>query len=187
MPQLAEHQLRVGGIAKIVANGWEDRELAQKTVLTCLVHDMGNIVKFGNLSDPKWIAVREEFKKKYGRDAHKATCNILKETGLAEYAEYLEEEAAMYRKENLTLSDFENCGRPALMTLYADLRVTPIGVVSMEERIQDLENRYGKPRFERKWNQVLEKYIRSLCKNEPALITEKDVTPLFDELLTIKI
>lgn len=187
MPQLAEHQLRVGGIAKLVTEGWKSKEEARKSVLACLVHDMGNIVKFDDKIGEKWIKVREEIRQKYGADAHSATCAILNEAGLSEYAKYMEEEAEMYGKSGLTLLDFQTCSRPALMIMYADLRVVPSGVVSLEERIQDLENRYGKPRFERQWDKVFEGYIKTLSVRNPASINESDVTPLFDEMLTMDI
>lgn len=183
MPGLTEHQLRVGGIAKLVTEGWKSKEEARKSVLACLVHDMGNIVKFDDKIGEKWIKVREEIRQKYGADAHSATCAILNEAGLSEYAKYMEEEAEMYGKSGLTLLDFQTCSRPALMIMYADLRVVPSGVVSLEERIQDLENRYGKPRFERQWDKVFAKYVQSLTNLRIDDINEEDVTPLFPELL----
>lgn len=187
MPNLADHQLRVAGIAKLITDEWADKKIAKECVLACLVHDMGNIVKFDDKIGEKWIAVREEFKVKYGADAHTATCAILDEAGLSVYTKYMQEEADMYGKGGLTLSDFHICSRPALMIMYADLRVVPTGVVSLEERIDDLGKRYGEPRYERQWDKVFNEYIRTLSKKDPATITESDVTPLFPELLELEI
>ncbi|KKU46745.1 MAG: hypothetical protein UX64_C0002G0001, partial [Microgenomates group bacterium GW2011_GWC2_46_7] len=46
MPQLATHMLRVAGVGKLITDSWNDRELATKSVIACLVHDLGNLAKF---------------------------------------------------------------------------------------------------------------------------------------------
>ena len=77
MPQLREHQLRVGGIVRLITNDHD-------SIITALVHDMGNIVKF-DLDKPynkidaveKWKIEQEHVRATYGRDAHEATYAIL--------------------------------------------------------------------------------------------------------------
>lgn len=187
MPQLVEHQLRVGGIAKLITDEWEDRAVAQECVNACLLHDMGNIVKFRGLTDPAWIAVQKEYHDKYGVDAHEATIGILMDAGLAKYAELIEEEKRLYEATPTERTIFEQYSKPAIVVLYADLRVMPDGVVSIEERTQDLIKRYQNKRTENIYGPPTEEYVQGLTSVEIAKITENDVQPLFDELLTVEI
>lgn len=175
MPQLQQHQLRVGGIVALITN---DRD----SILTALVHDMGNIVKFGTLS-PEWDLVQQDFIQKYGTDANEATIKILKEANLLKLKKYMEQESDFY-KNRMSVTDYTTISLPALLTLYADTRVAFNGVVSMEDRIVDLETRYQKYRDDRIWGPKLEAYVQTLTDRDIASITEADVEPLFDELLT---
>lgn len=179
MPQLREHQLRVGGIVKLLSNDHD-------SIVTALVHDMGNMAKFTNL-DEYWSREQEIFWSKYGRDAHEATFTILKEAGLDRFSKYLIEEGRAYDRSDLDIEFFESLSNPALLTLYGDLRVSITGVTSMAERIADLEKRYGGARPESSWADLFEKYIENKFKYPLTSITEASVTPLFDELLTYTI
>lgn len=187
MPQLREHQLRVGGIARLITDDHD-------SIVTALVHDMGNIVKF-DLDNPvtlisdveKWKIEQEHVRKTYGRDAHEATYAILAEAGLDKYNTHLRDEGRAYDNETLDIDFFESMSKPALFTLYADMRVSVDGVVSMQERIEDLERRYGAPRTESKWANKLEDYIQSIASIDVRTITEESVEPLFDELLTMTV
>lgn len=183
MPQLETHMLRVAGIAKLITRDWQDQITAEKCVKLCLLHDMGNMAKF-QLDEKyaEWKPVQEEFWRKYGREAHQATCLILEDAGLREYRELIDEESHFYHT-ILEKDDYRDVSLPAVLTLYADSRVSMIGVVPLEERIVDLETRYKEHRSDRLWASKLESYVQSLTIVEVARITEADVEPFFDELL----
>ncbi len=199
MPQLATHQLRVGGIAKLITDSWKDKEMAQRVVNACLIHDMGNIVKF-DLSDqvqeklkmmkpaelPFWRERQQKYRGLFGKNAQTATHSILRAEGLDRYVTYLENEAQLY-KMRPRREDFLIAGKPAIMVLYADLRVGPKGVITMQERIEDLLERYGGERAESKWGASLEGYIQELSAVDLVTITETLVVPLFESLLDYEI
>lgn len=189
MPQLVTHMLRVAGVGKLITDSWEDRELAGKSVKACLLHDLGNIAKFDlqnpmmNIDNlPYWQEVQKEVWDKYGREAHAATYAMLEELKLGEYVEYLKAEAKLYETEDPS-GLWQTTPRPAMVVLYADLRVIPSGVVGMEERISDLEKRYGEGRAEARWGKQLEEYMQTLTSINVREICESAVTPLFTELL----
>ncbi len=179
MPQLREHQLRVGGIVRLITTDHE-------SIITALVHDMGNIVKFSNL-DSYWSKVQEKFWNEYGRDEHAATDKILREVGMDRYADYFNEESKAYDNDSLGVSQFSTMSKPAVFTLYGDLRVGINGVCTMEERLTDLEERYHYERPERKWAGEFENYIQTLTELDLQTIDEESVSPLFDELLTMTV
>lgn len=188
MPQLATHMLRVAGVGKLITDSWEDRELAEKSVRACLVHDLGNLAKFklGPQYQAEWGPRQEELWSKWGHDAHEATYGMLRELGLGEYVEYLLAEAKLYEEEP-SENDFVVTPKPALVVLYADLRVAITGVVSLEERIADLTKRYGDFRAETRWGKILEEYMQTLTTVNLRSITEESVTPLFAELLSYNV
>lgn len=202
MPQLVRHQLSVAGITKIITDQWSEKEIARKSVLASLLHDMGNIVKF-DLSDEAqakfqtqkdtpnidlvyWRKVQEKYRAKYGQDAHEATIGILKAESLNEYAEYMIEEANLYHS-SPTRAMLSAASYPAVMVLYADLRVTPRGVVSLDERIDDLQRRYGDFRPESKWGATLEGYVQESSKLNISTIDDEQVTKYAEELLRYEI
>ena len=193
MPQLATHMLGVAGVGKIITNSWEDRAVANKCVKACLLHDLGNIVKF-DLSSPVmpienimyWQEVQRVVRQKYGADAHEATYAMLAELKLDEYIGYLKEEAIMYVRDPKP-DDFVGASRPSLIVLYSDLRVVPKGIVSMKARIADLIKRYVDDRAESRWGKDLEIYIQTLTKVDVTTISDRDVAPLFSDLLAIEI
>ncbi len=183
MPQLREHQLRVGGVVRLITNDHD-------SIVTTLVHDMGNIVKFdlgksGLAEDEleRWLAEQKQTREMYGTEAHEATYTMLKEVGMTKYVQYLKEEGKAYQRDDLDQEFFINLSKPALLTLYGDLRVGINGVTSIQGRIEDLESRYGAPRPESPWIEKLESYVQTLTMMEIKNIREEMVVPLFDELL----
>lgn len=194
MPQLITHQLRVGAIAHLITRKWGNRVVAHDAVVASLLHDMGNMAKFkldnpiipiDNL--PYWQAEQRRFWDTYGTEAHAATYAILHELKLDQITQYLLVEATFYDNSSVTRDVFVAAPHPAVIVLYGDLRVAIEGVVSLEERLVDLERRYGGIRPERAWASDLEGYLQSLTDLDIRAITEADVTPLFDELLTLTV
>lgn len=188
MPQLAEHQLRVGAVGAIVAENWKgevDLELATKL---CLLHDMGNIVKFSELTDPYWRRVQQEYRDRYGKDAHVATKGILAEAGLGHLNRYIDEESELYFAE-AGGEELEVASPEAVILLYADFRVKPEGVVSYQERVEDLRERYGggKSPTWYGWTQAFEKWLNNQVELDPAEIDEAAAKKRWDRLLEVEI
>ncbi len=80
---------------------------------------------------------------------------------------------------------------------YADVRVTPFGVVSLEKRLVDLEQRYGnkypgeamkKKRAEfQNYLRKMESQIFQNCSLKPADITEAKIVPTMKELKNVEV
>jgi hypothetical protein len=198
MPQLQRHMLRVAGVGKIIAEHWRDKCDVKLITELCLLHDMGNIVKFdlsteavktkmfGVPTDLEyWRKIQNEYRQKFGQDAHSATKGILAEAKLERFNKFIDEEHKLYfaeaRERELSKVSLE-----AIILMYSDCRVTPSGVVSYRERIDDLSARYGgvgTPTWY-DWTYGFEDWMQSKVKIDLNSITEASVTPLFDELLT---
>lgn len=197
MPQLQTHMLRVAGVGKIVAENWAGKCDAKLVTDLCLLHDMGNVVKFdlsegavktkmfGVPTDLRyWREVQNEYREKFGKDAHVATKGILSQEKLDRFNRYIDEEHALYFAEAKG-KELDKASAVAIILMYADCRVTPSGVVSYRERIDDLKDRYGGVGTLTwyDWTFWFEKWMQSKVKIDLQSIKEESVTPLFDELL----
>jgi HD domain len=209
MPQLAEHQLRVAAVGDLICKHitltptLSQRE-RKDVVLACLLHDMGNILKF-DLSKTKsvlnleidvgfWQKVKEEYRQKYGDDEHQAALKIAREAG-----------ATGKVIELIDCIGFDNGGTNAetkdfskKICAYSDMRVGPKGVISLEERMADLRVRYDnkfhmmggseekRTKFENGLREI-EQQIFEHCSIKPEDITEAAIADKKERLKGFKI
>lgn len=202
MPQLAEHQLKVAGVAKLVCDNSAQKQEADDIIAACLLHDMGNVIKFdlsvtdrllpGRFSSEElafWQRVKDEFMAKYGKDEHHATVKIIQEIGISERVVGLVDCIGFQNgKSNAESGDWgkETCA-------YSDMRVGPAGVISLEQRFQDLRVRYDhkhrlmggneglRLEFEAGLRQI-EKQLFEKCRIRPEEITEERVLAEADKM-----
>src|ERR1051326_6306162 len=183
MPQLAEHQFRVAAVADLIAQNFEGEIDRENIVKACLLHDMGNIVKFHfDENDTElskllkgqdlgfWKQVQQEYMTKYGQNSHDATGNILKELGIGGRVYELVD--CIGFDKGLENAQTEDYGKK--ICAYSDMRVKPQGVVSLEERFSDLRKRYEHHREGTDRRDVFEKSLREIenqifaqCKIRP--------------------
>jgi len=199
MPQLATHMLRVGAVGKMVAENWIDGCDVKFVTDLCLIHDIGNIVKFDliNRNEEKfgkidnalyWQQIQQNYWDKYGHDAHDATVEILQDAELHKFTNLITEEEKLYFAEAKDES-LKQASVAAIILMYADCRVKPEGIVSYRARIDDLKARYGgvgTPTWY-DWTYWFDNWMQSKVKIDLNSITEESATPLFDELLSTQI
>lgn len=189
---LAEHMVRVAVVGHVVASNWigetADVEL---TTLSCLLHDIGNVVKF-NLDKPvvkipnldELRETQKMFRAKYGSSAHEANVAIIKEIGRDDIAEIIEIEHDIFGK---SMSKIQGAPLPAQILLYSDVRVMPKGIVSMQERIDDLIARYGDKKYDMRHFPEFEEYLQRMTSIDITTIAESVVSSYFDEMLTLEV
>lgn len=198
MPQLQEHQLKVAGVASLIINNLSLIINKREIIIACLLHDMGNIIKF-DLSQAKnilnldldlnyWQGVKDEYIKQYGSDEHLATIKIGKELNLSgRILDLIYCVGFGQAEDNLKGGDLAK-----QICAYADMRVMPKGVVNMDARFADLRVRYAhragewggqdkREVFEKSLKEI-EKRIFENCKIKPGDITEGSVLPIMLEL-----
>jgi len=148
MPSLQRHMLWVAGVANSICENLRSPIDTENVLKACLLHDMGNILKFDldrypDFVQPEgkayWHGVKNEFHSKYGPDVHDATLAIAREIQSSQRVLELIEAVGF----DQTTADFESGDLGKMICEYSDCRVTPLGVTSLEERLQDLELRYG--------------------------------------------
>lgn len=144
-PNLADHQRRVAGVAKAITDGWIEPPINQNDIIeAALYHDMGNIIKY-NLDKPLvknidvnyWRQVKSEYIAKYGTNVHDATIAICREMNLSEAVIRLIKQDDWYTVKEL----IQTRNYPAAIAVYSDMRVSPYGIQSAEDRIKNLATR----------------------------------------------
>jgi hypothetical protein len=194
MPNLQMHMLRVAGVATLICDNFETTLPKKEIITACLLHDMGNIIKFDlnvfpEFSKPEgveyWQSVKDEYVEKYGNDEHKATIDIAKEIQSGErIIELINSVSFLGAPGLVTDTDFAK-----KIVEYCDVRVDPVGVVSLEGRFMDLRRRYGhkggdtpeRRAFEVSLQEI-EKQIFAKCKIKPEDINDQRVVPIIEEL-----
>ena len=172
---LRNHMYNVAAVASIVADSISsdvsiDKELIIKT---CLIHDMGNILKIP-LENNKLInadeveelrKVKDLFITKYGNDEHAATQKILSEIGVSsEVAETYNHLGSSKIQKTIESSDWN-----VKICSYSDFRVSPSGVVGVSERFEDIIERY------RGRDHALSNIERTMKKKDLALQIESQI------------
>jgi len=154
---LQEHMLRATSVAQLICDHWIGPAINKENIiLSVLLHDIGNIVKMDLknkvgidlLGKEKkrldyWKKVKQEVIKKYGTDEHVVSEAIVKETGASKrILEIMENHVFKSNNAIIKSNDWDT-----KIVAYADQRTGPRGILSLQDRFQDIRERYGKRLF----------------------------------------
>lgn len=189
-PLLAMHQLRVAAVAEMICDNLDINLDKESIIKACLLHDMGNIIKFNlenslenyNVEDKRyWQEVKNEYILRYGEDEHKASYQIAKELGVSDVVLGLIDIV-----DSRVVSDIKNSDSfEKKICLYADNRVSPHHIVSIDERSLEAKERYKNHHksfseesriFFNKNIKEIEKQIFSHAKIKPEDINDETVS-----------
>lgn len=196
MPTLQDHQLRVASVASMICDSLPGVN-KEAVVTACLYHDMGNIIKFDLSYFPEfvqpeglgyWEGVKQEYIKKYGTDEHVATKEIADAINMTfDAKDCLDGIGFSKVVERVQDPSFEH-----KICCYADQRVGPHGVLSIEERLQEGRKRYAgrtdkviaSERFETLASalQELERQIFENSLISPDEISDEGIEPIISKL-----
>ncbi len=185
-PWLQAHQLRVAAVGKFVAENCGLALDEHSVISACLLHDIGAIVKF-DLSDQAaalndlyppdqleyWRGVQADFRAQYGEIEHPATDAILAEIGVPNVV-----------REIVHNTGFKNVRRMldardmnVLTVQYADMRVGPYGIVSLDERLADVKVRYAVTLQNAGWFDRFDENIANAHETEDMLFAAARARP----------
>lgn len=201
MPTLQLHQLRVAGVAKIICEHVTGEISSEEVIIACLLHDMGNIIKFNLNRFPEflqpegleyWEKIQQEYLEKYGTNEHVATIMIAQEIGVPPKSLSFLGDIGFSK----LYDAWESRSLEQKICSYADMRVGPHGVISIEERIIDGQKRYAgtnhliaseRGLFLADCLKKIQSQIFEKANLEPVDITDTKVTELSRILLTTKV
>ncbi|MFA7300813.1 MAG: hypothetical protein WC069_00685 [Candidatus Shapirobacteria bacterium] len=143
VPQnLAEHMFRVFGVVSVVGANWTGESLDWNLLKKlALLHDLGNIVKFNLTGDELQLKETQKMMiDKYGADDHEATGKMVKELGFDD--ESVDTIQSKSFGNSVAISESSNYLLKILY--YADMRVLPNGIGTLDDRLSDVRNRMPK-------------------------------------------
>jgi hypothetical protein len=197
------HQLRVAAVAQQVCDNLTVSVDTEIVITACLIHDMGNILKFVFTAPDEWFApegkvywqqVQKEMAKKYKTtNEHELSLMIAKELKVKDQVLTCIESIDFGK----TLQTVSGPTIEPKICDYADLRVNPYGVVSLDRRLDEGNKRYKKrPNY---WltddirDKIVqachdnEDYLFSVSKIKPTDITDESVAPIIEQLKSYEI
>jgi len=138
---LQMHMLRVAACSNLIIDNWTGQEIDKEAIIrVCLLHDMGNIVKIPEdfSKEEEFIKIRKKYIEQYGTNDHEINLEIGKQEGLIEKEiMILDGKRSRKNEETLKSNSYER-----KICAYCDQRVSPNGVVSIKERLEDAKVRY---------------------------------------------
>jgi HD superfamily phosphodiesterase len=184
IPSLQLHHYRVTAVAHMICDNWirENKPDFKDIITACLLHDIGNIIKFNldafpKLLQPKgkkyWQKVKNQFIKKYGKNEHEATHLIAKEIGISTRAMELIHSVGFSKSvENYKTKDYSK-----KICAYSDQRVAPFGIITLKERMLE-----GRKRFRLNKGPICGKdpfnlYASKLAKIEQQIFRNTSIKP----------
>ncbi len=193
MPSLQMHQYRVAGVAEILCKKLNIGNDTQNIIAACLLHDMGNILKFKLDLYPEfllpegadyWAKIKADYHQKYGNDEHKATIEIAQEILCGESGLKNKELRKAWVLELIDAIGFSNaeCNFESndisrKIVAYADMRVEPYGVTSLTHRLADGHKRFKLHKPEVKNELFFSQMSQYLKKIEQQLFAKLDMQP----------
>ena len=180
---LQHHMLTVAALAELICDNLRDVSVDKDLVVkTCLLHDMGNIIKF-NFDDPSLLdeddrqrvdelkEIRLQYLKKYGRTPDEATIAIIKEIT----SDFRIVEICEGGHWDVNHTSEKNFVWEKKIVCYADMRVGPFGILPIRERFANLAER--RPESKEKIMKILEHGLeleKSLQSVSRVYLTEID-------------
>jgi hypothetical protein len=148
---LVFHLRTVAGVGAFVADNWVGPAINRNDLVAyLLLHDVGNIAKMDftntSLMTPHdvgkiehWKTAQAKVHAKYGKDDHQVTLGMIRDLDLPPRVLALLEHDDWRKLDVIAAgNDWEQ-----KIGKYADYRTGPFGVITLQERIADLEKRYA--------------------------------------------
>lgn len=186
------HMLRVAACASLILENWIGPEVQNNSIIRALLlHDMGNMAKMREeeVIDEKFRKIRNTYIEEYGMDDDKITREIGKKEGLTlEELDMLKDKSSKNNEKTLMGNPYE-----VKICAYCDQRVSPNGVTSIKERLEEVKKRY-KDRIQSVWSNEdkanhliecslgIEQQIMQFCKIKPEEINDETIEPYIQKL-----
>jgi len=203
---LQKHMLRSAAVAELICDNLNCDVVREDVIGALLLHDLGNIVKmhFDDETNLKFLEKddlerveelkqkQKEFINKYGDDDLEINHAIAKELGVSQRIEELLNEIGF--KDACQINESNNL--ELMLRGYCDWRVGIFGILSLDERIEDVKERYTRKGIqiykkkdvdEKQLDLLLlcakevEKKIISKCKIKPEDITDESIKPYLEK------
>ena len=194
---LQMHMLRVAACSNLILDNWKGPDINKNSIIRVeLLHDTGNMAKIqeDESNDIEFLNIRQEYINKFGKDDHSISLDIGKSIGLNDFElELMKNKESKRNEEIMNSNSYE-----IKICAYCDERVSPTGVESIKDRLEDAKIRYkGKTNTvwgdEEKANFLIncaleiEKQIMQYCTISPEEITDENIENYIKQLRNYEI
>lgn len=193
---LQEHMLRVAALSKIICDNWTGVEINKLEILkACLLHDIAKPINFDNTKHLMYGITTQEIggitklqsfiNKEYNGDEGVALLGITTSLGISDGSINILK--SMEWKHTMRLLSENNI--ETLIPVYCDRRIGPNGVLSLQQRLDDLKSRAKVDYYDDyvKNGEILEQRIQEFVSLDLNSITDGNLNALFSELLNLEI
>ena len=193
------HMLRVAAVGKIICDHASIQSIDSNLIIkTLLLHDMGNIIKFNfrntSMFSPEdsvkiesYKTTQTEFVSKYGSDADVATLQIIKEITSDEQIFELCKNCHGQMAHRYVTGEFWN----EKICYYADMRIGLHGILSVDQRFDDLKQRYPNELEKLEDYHIackkIETRIQDMCDQNLQMLDDTILESEFDALKRVEI
>jgi hypothetical protein len=181
---LQEHMLRVGALASILLDHWIGPTVNKPAIIqTCLFHDIAKPLTFDMASQAKYVNSAQELESirhthdsliaRYGHNEHQAAIKIFKEMGCLPHSiELINDLEWIYLPRLLKANKLDS-----LIPIYCDMRIGPKGILSMPDRLADLQTRKQVEGINviLESGKLLEQTISQNINTDPNILTATDL------------
>lgn len=185
---LQEHMLRAASVAEKIGDNWIGKEKINKEdiVASLLLHDLGNIVKFDLKTETGLKIIGDEVKRldywkkrkqetidKYGDDDHIVSKAMCLELNVSKRVIDIIEKHVFNNNENtLKENDFD-----IKIAAYSDQRIGPFSIMSLEDRFNELRERYKNRINQNTNNSKIDLFIDCAFKIEKQIFENLKIKP----------
>jgi hypothetical protein len=193
---LREHMLRVASLSKIILENWTGELPNSKAVIiACALHDIAKPVNFDiekqiefgvSPTDIYSLENLQHFiKKTYGTNEHAASIGMAGDVGADKETLGILRNIEWSLIPDITRRDHFG----ALISIYCDMRIGPFGILSITERLKNLEERRESEDWEIyfKLGEELEQKIKENTSIDLQSLTDRDLSNGFDEILALEV
>ena len=184
---LQEHMLRSAAVGRLICDHWNGPTINKDDIIAALlIHDLGNIVKMDFNSEAGlkligdeikridfWKGVQGEVIDKYGLDDHVVSEKMSEELGISKRLKFILKNHVFNNNEATADSnDWE-----VKIASYADQRIGPFGVLSLEQRFVELKERYADRENKNVNNPKIDVFIDCAFKIERQVLSNTTLKP----------
>ncbi len=142
------HMLRTAACGSLILAAWTGQALDQTAIIqTLLFHDIAKPVTFDITKQAQFIKSQSELKQveqnirflidHFGTNEHQATLQIFREIGLSDVSQQLVDNLEWHYVDQLIAEN----DLASLIPIYCDMRIGPRGILSIRDRIVELNAR----------------------------------------------
>jgi HD domain-containing protein len=193
---LQKHMLRVASLASILLENWIGKRVDKVDIIrACSLHDIAKPITFDLAKQAEYGMsedqverlkhLQSQLKARYGAQEHNATIGICKDVGCnPNTIKFVDNLEWKYIPRWLMAKDIES-----LIPIYCDMRIGPKGILTLQERLDDMKKRRDVDDYEQNIEngKAVEIEIKKSVDIDINFIVDEQLIQYFGSLLSMEL